>query len=206
MKLRKATVADGPAVAALYREAQAFLAAQGIDQWQDGYPNEETFQEDVARGESWLLEDEGQVVATACLGLGREPTYDTIYQGAWGTEAPEYAFLHRIAVSGACKGKGAPSWFFQELERQARERGLPCLRGDTHRENKICSASWRKTACPAGVSSTWRMGESAWPLRSCCNILRGRKKGPAGPFFSLVLAVISAAHTSAASWNPSSCP
>lgn len=71
------------------------------------------------------------------LGLGREPTYDTIYQGAWGTEAPEYAFLHRIAVSGACKGKGAPSWFFQELERQARERGLPCLRGDTHRENKI---------------------------------------------------------------------
>ena len=137
MKLRKATLADGPAVVALYREAQAFLAAQGIDQWQDGYPNEETFQEDVAREESWVLEDEGQVVTTACLGLGREPTYDTIYQGAWGTEAPEYAFLHRIAVSGACKGKGAPSWFFRELERQARERGLPCLRGDTHRENKI---------------------------------------------------------------------
>ena len=50
MKLRKATLADGPAVVALYREAQAFLAAQGIDQWQDGHPNEETFQEDVARG------------------------------------------------------------------------------------------------------------------------------------------------------------
>ena len=111
MKLRKATLADGPAVVALYREAQAFLAAQGIDQWQDGYPNEETFQEDVARGESWVLEDEGQVVATACLGLGREPTYDTIYQGAWGTEAPEYAFLHRIAVSRALlvlPGAGAP--------------------------------------------------------------------------------------------------
>ena len=30
MKLRKATLADGPAVVALYREAQAFLAAQGI--------------------------------------------------------------------------------------------------------------------------------------------------------------------------------
>ena len=43
----------------------------------------------------------------------------------------------RQAVSGACKGKGGPSLFFQELERQARERGLPCLRGDTHRENKI---------------------------------------------------------------------
>ena len=126
-------MADGPAVVALYREAQAFLAAQGIDQWQDGYPNEETFQGDVARGESWLLEEAGQVVATACLGLGREPTYDTIYQGAWGAEAPEYAFLHRIAVSGACKGKGAPSWFFRELERQNKimqrvmeKNGLSC--------------------------------------------------------------------------------
>ena len=206
MKLRKATLADGPAVVALYREAQAFLAAQGIDQWQDGYPNEETFQEDVARGESWLLEDEGQVVATACLGLGREPTYDIIYEGAWGTEAPEYAFLHRIAVSGACKGKGAPSWFFQELERQARDSDLPACGGTPTGRIKSCSASWRKTACPAGASSTWRMGESAWPLRSCCNILRGRKKGPAGPSFSLVLAVISPAHTSAASWTSSSCP
>ena len=137
MVILPATEADLQAVIELVAQGRAALARQGVDQWQDGYPNEETFQEDVARGESWVLEDEGQVVATACLGLGREPTYDTIYQGAWGTEAPEYAFLHRIAVSGACKGKGAPSWFFQELERQARERGLPCLRGDTHRENKI---------------------------------------------------------------------
>ena len=115
MKLRKAALTDGDAVLALYREAQAFLAAQGIDQWQDGYPNRETFLADVGRGESWVLEEGGQVAATACLGLGREPTYDIIYEGAWGTEAPEYAFLHRIAVSGACKGKGVPSLFFQEL-------------------------------------------------------------------------------------------
>ena len=90
----------------------------------------------MGRGESWVLEEGGQVAATACLGLAGSHLRHHL-PGAWGTEAPEYAFLHRIAVSGACKGKGAPSWFFQELERQARERGLPCLRGDTHRENKI---------------------------------------------------------------------
>ena len=33
MKLRKAALTDGDAVLALYREAQVFLAAQGIDQW-----------------------------------------------------------------------------------------------------------------------------------------------------------------------------
>ena len=69
MKLRKATLADGPAVVALYREAQAFLAAQGIDQWQDGYPNEETFQEDVARGESWLSKAAALDHVCVCLGV-----------------------------------------------------------------------------------------------------------------------------------------
>mgnify|MGYP002304570748 FL=1 len=31
-------------------QAQAQMRAAGSDQWQDGYPNEETFQEDVAIG------------------------------------------------------------------------------------------------------------------------------------------------------------
>ena len=52
-------------------------------------------------------------------------------------DAKEYAFLHRIAVSGSCKGQNVPALFFRELERQARERGLTSLRGDTHRDNKI---------------------------------------------------------------------
>ena len=131
MKLRKALPEDQAAVVALYREAQAFLRAQGIDQWQDGYPNAASFQQDVKAGAAWVAEEGGRVVATACLAFGREPTYDKIYEGAWGVEAPEYAFLHRIAVSGDCKGKSVPGLFFGELERQARERGLPCLRGDT---------------------------------------------------------------------------
>ncbi|MGI6254895.1 MAG: GNAT family N-acetyltransferase [Acutalibacter sp.] len=137
MKLRKASPEDEAAVLELYREASVFLASQGIDQWQDGYPNREAFQADLARGESWVVEEGGRVLATACLGFGREPTYDRIYQGSWAVEAEEYAFLHRIAVSGELRGKNAPSLFFGQLEQDARRRGLPCLRGDTHRDNKI---------------------------------------------------------------------
>ena len=137
MKLRKAVWEDAPAVEALYREAQEFLRHNGVDQWQDGYPNGETFQADVAQGMSWVAEEEGVVVATAYLGVGREPTYRTIYQGAWGAQPEEYAFLHRIAVAGSCKGKGVPGLFFRQLEEEARKRGLTVLRGDTHRDNKV---------------------------------------------------------------------
>lgn len=137
MVLRRGKETDCPAVEALYEEAKDFLRAQGVDQWQDGYPNGEVFLEDVADGTAYVLEADSQVVATACLCLGTEPTYAAIYQGAWAVDAKEYAFLHRIAVSGSCKGQNVPALFFGELERQARERGLTSLRGDTHRDNKI---------------------------------------------------------------------
>ncbi len=137
MELRKAALADAPAVEALYREAQEFLRQNGVDQWQDGYPNKETFQADVAEGCAWVVEENGDVVATAYLGIGREPTYKTIYEGAWGAQPEEYAFLHRIAVAGSCKGKGVPGLFFRQLEQEARQHGLTVLRGDTHRDNKV---------------------------------------------------------------------
>ena len=92
---------------------------------------------DVSEGNAWVLEDQGQVVGTAYLGMGKEPTYAKIYEGTWGAEPETYAFLHRIAVAGSCKGKGAAEMFFQQLEREARARGLNVLRGDTHRDNKI---------------------------------------------------------------------
>lgn len=137
MNLRKAALEDGNAVVKLYEEAKGFLRSQGVDQWQDGYPNEETFRRDVAEGNAWVLEEDGQVVATAYLGIGREPTYAKIYEGDWAADPAEYAFLHRIAVAGSCKGKGAPGIFFRQLEKQARERGLSVIRGDTHRDNRI---------------------------------------------------------------------
>ena len=137
MDLRKAVMTDLPAVEELYREAQGFLRSQGVDQWQDGYPNGETFRKDVEEESAWVLEEDGKIVASAYLGTGREPTYDKIYEGAWAVDAEEYAVLHRIAVAGSCKGKGVPKLFFQQLEQEAREKGLSVLRGDTHRDNKI---------------------------------------------------------------------
>lgn len=135
MLIRKTTLADLPAVAALYDSARDALRAAGIDQWQDGYPNEGSARKDMEAGTGYVLEDEGKVIATACLAFGHEPTYDKIEQGAWEGSGP-YGFLHRIAVSPAAKGKGAAGLFFAELRRQAAERGVHVLRGDTHRDNK----------------------------------------------------------------------
>ncbi len=137
MKIRKTRPQDLPAVEKLYEEARAALKAAAVDQWQDGYPNRETARQDMENGVGYVLEEEsGEIVATACLAFGREPTYEQMLEGGWAADPAEYGFLHRIAVAPRCKGRGAAGLLFDELKRQAGERGLAVIRGDTHRDNK----------------------------------------------------------------------
>ncbi len=135
MKLRKAGAADVEAMAALFDQARAALKAAGVDQWQDGYPNREDAARDVAAGTAYVLEEAGQVLGTACIAFGEEPTYRVIEQGNWLGQG-DYGYLHRVAVSNQVKGRGAAGLFFDELKRQAVQRGLFILRGDTHRDNQ----------------------------------------------------------------------
>lgn len=135
MKIRRAEERDIPAIAGLYDQARKALKAAGVDQWQDDYPNQEDAAADIAAGMGYVLEEAGRVAAYACLGFGREPTYDEIWDGGWQGEG-EYGYLHRVAVAEEAKGRGAAGLFFEELKRQARARGVTILRGDTHPDNR----------------------------------------------------------------------
>ena len=135
MELRKAVEADVEAVARLYDQARTALKAAGVDQWQDGYPNGSDALADIRADRGYVLTQDGRVVGFACLAFGREPTYDVIEQGGWLGQGA-YGYLHRVAVDPGVKGRGAAGLFFDELKRQARERGVGVIRGDTHRDNR----------------------------------------------------------------------
>lgn len=134
MELRLANREDVPEIARLYDLARESLRAMGVEQWQDGYPNGEDALADIEAGHGYVLTEDGRVAAFACLAFGTEPTYDVIEDGSWLGQG-EYGFLHRVAVDPVLKGRGAAGLFFDELKRQAAERGVGAIRGDTHRDN-----------------------------------------------------------------------
>lgn len=137
MKIRKAEKSDKNAVLALYQAAQQAMKELGIDQWQDGYPNEATFLLDVEQGIGVVAEENGRIIGTAAAYIGHEPTYETIFQGNWRTEQSVYGMIHRIAVAPDCKKRGVASGIFRYVDGLCRERGLPSARCDTHRDNLI---------------------------------------------------------------------
>ena len=137
MEIRKGREEDLPRIGWLYSQARRAMGEAGIDQWQNGdYPNEADARKDMDQGRCYVLEEGGEVLAVACLAFGHEPTYDEIEGEGWERDDLFYGFLHRIAVAPEAKGRGAAGLLFDELKRQARDRGVEVIRGDTHRDNK----------------------------------------------------------------------
>ena len=67
MKLRLTTTNDLTAVMTIINQAKVYFKEQGINQWQDGYTDELTIINDISRHEAYVLEDNGEIVATAMI-------------------------------------------------------------------------------------------------------------------------------------------
>lgn len=133
--LRRSREEDIPAILRLYHQAQDYFKQEGIDQWQDGYPEEFVVRDDVIKGYSHVLETEGRIVGTAILTCDGEPDYDVIEGGSWSSAEP-FAAIHRVTVDNECKGCGLAGRIFQGLEEQAAGKRVAWVRIDTHEDNR----------------------------------------------------------------------
>lgn len=136
MNLRRTQAEDKEKILRIYHQAKAYFKENGIDQWQDGYPNEESLKVDCQNGISYVAEENGVVIATAGIIFGTEKTYDKIYEGSWLSNAEKYGIIHRIAVAAEEKGKGTAIWLLGQAEGMCYERGAESMRADTHEDNK----------------------------------------------------------------------
>lgn len=139
MQFRRTRERDIDRIMAILADGRASLAALGIDQWQGGYPHRAVIEADVARGDSYVVEDEGGVIATAMIGFAGERDYDRIEEGAWLTACtsndPCYGVVHRVAVDSRALGKGAATALLARAEDLARANGSASVRIDTHPGN-----------------------------------------------------------------------
>ncbi len=125
--IRPATLADIPAILAIFAVARQYMRQTGnLTQWSGGYPDESIVRADIAAGVCYVMEQEG-IHAVFSLFSQPDPTYNYIEDGAWPNEAP-YGTIHRIASDGTLRG----------VVRQAVDFALQfhtVLRCDTHKDN-----------------------------------------------------------------------
>ena len=137
--IRKTTEADISALMEIFSEARKTIAALGINQWQNGYPNEAVLREDIALSQSYLVTLEGRAIATFAMLTDGEPTYDQIFDGAWRVACgrEDYIALHRVAISVASRGKGVSTKIVEYAKKRARALSRASVRIDTHEGNVV---------------------------------------------------------------------
>lgn len=136
MELRKSRKDDLKYIIEIINEAKEFLKESKIDQWQQGYPNEEVILRDIENQHAYVLEDNNKIIGTVALSFDKEKTYDLIYDGKWISNN-EYAVIHRIAASRRYNIKGTGTEIIKSIEKICKDKGIKSIKIDTHEENLV---------------------------------------------------------------------
>lgn len=112
----------------LYAGARAYMRRSGNpNQWGEDYPARKILEQDLGRGNLYVIRRKGTICGAFVLALGEDPTYGRIDQGAWLRSGP-YGTIHRLTGAEGERG------IFAECLAFCRRR-CPDLRADTHRDN-----------------------------------------------------------------------
>lgn len=131
MKIRKTTMQDVDSVLSIIHEAKLYFKTQGINQWQDGYPNRDTIIDDIVNQEGYVIEENNEIIATCMISMKDDSTYQYI-EGDW-LQYGRYVVLHRVATRNDQKGKGLASLFINEVKNIYPTS--TSIRVDTHPDN-----------------------------------------------------------------------
>lgn len=134
MIVRKSFNEDIKDIMEIIKLAQNNLKAQNIDQWQNGYPNENTIKYDILNNISYVVIKDSEIVGTFAVSFDGEKTYDKIYNGRWISNE-KFGVIHRIAINENHKGTGLASEIIKHVEDICLNEGINSIKIDTHEDN-----------------------------------------------------------------------
>lgn len=123
-------MSDIDAMMNIYELAKKYMYENGNKtQWNSSYPSRDIIENDIKNSSSYcVIGDDGNINATFMFGIGKEPTYDKIYDGEW-INSMEYGVIHRLASDGKIKN------VFSKILDFCVEK-CSNIRVDTHKDNK----------------------------------------------------------------------
>ena len=130
--IRPAKLSEIPDILSLTKACAHHMKEQGIDQWNEHYPNEEAFLKDIERNELHVLEAESGIVG--CIAI--TPEIDAEYIPVkWLSPNGNSLYVHRLAVHPEYQGKGFARLLMDRAEDKARSGKYTSIRLDTFSRN-----------------------------------------------------------------------
>ena len=115
-------------------QAKRRMKERGLDQWQDGYPDEAAIGNDIRRKQGHFFLKQTMPAAYAAIVFDKDPYYEII-EGQWLSNGEPYVTVHRLAVSDEFLGLDLAQHILKFAERKARAKNVRWFRIDTHHDN-----------------------------------------------------------------------
>lgn len=145
MNFRKATQKDINSIEKIYSDthAQEERGEVTIGWVRSVYPTRATAEQALLRGDLFLCELDGEIVATAIINQQQVAEY---YGANWEytAEDSEVMVLHTLVVSPSAAGQGVGKAFVKFYEDYALSHGCNFLRMDTNAKNLRARAMYKK--------------------------------------------------------------
>jgi len=131
--IRHAKISEIPHILTLTRACAEHMKKMGIYQWNEQYPSKNAFEEDIERGELYILEEAGGLLGTIVISTLMDNEYRPI---DWLTPNGKNIYIHRLAVHPDFQGKGFAQKLMTFAEDFAISNNFVSVRLDTFSQNK----------------------------------------------------------------------
>ena len=132
MKIRIAKKSDLGNIMRMYNSCVNGMIKNGIDQWDESYPNREIISEDINSKTYYILDIQEQVVGGINIDNNQDPTYLDIN---WRDNSNAFLVVHRLAVKEEFWNKKIGKSLMLFAEKLVIEKQLKSIRLDTYSGN-----------------------------------------------------------------------
>ena len=140
--IRNANIHDLNHVMKIIKECTKHMISNNIFQWNDKYPNMETFRQDIINGYLYVLMSSVKEII-GCVSITYE--MDDFYRKIdWISPTAKNIYVHRLAVHPNHQGQGHAKKIMKFIENEGIKNMCESIRLDTFSMNKKNNALYNK--------------------------------------------------------------
>ncbi len=131
MNVRLAKMKELDKIVEIMDREKLNMKKSGINQWDRKYPTKSIYEEDINKGELYLVEVGGEIGGFGVINKKIDKKYDSIN---WTLKEKCYS-MHRVIVNSELGKKGIGNFLFLHMEKLAKNEGIRTIHIDTYIEN-----------------------------------------------------------------------
>ena len=141
MIIRKANKLDLISIMKMYRSCITAMLGNGIDQWDDYYPNSDTINEDLNSDTYYVAEIDRVIIGGINIDENQDDTYLDLN---WKDKSNSFLVVHRLAVKEDFWNKKIGKDLMLFCEKLVVKKGLKSIRLDTYSGNPKAMQFYRR--------------------------------------------------------------